>query len=122
MSLDGSLVLDIALGIVGAKVLIYVFNEGWQILILILERIVPRNPPPKNMKAENEEDWLTLWSSLSEPVKQRVQRMIEDDQLLRRAREMEMWPTLWHLAPDEIKDRLHERWRAAGINPSKVGT
>lgn len=119
--MDGSLVLDVALGIIGAKVLAYLFKAGSQVVTLTLERIVPRNPPPKNSEAEDEQDWQTLWSSLSDAVKQQVQRIIEDDALRRRARELEMWPTLWHMAPQDTKDKLHERWRAAGVQPSKAG-
>jgi hypothetical protein len=93
MSIDVSLVLNIALGIIVAKLLIKMLKDALQILNTVLERIVPRRPPAPTMKAE-EEDWLDLWSSLSESVKEQSQRLIEDDQLRRRAQDLNLWPYL----------------------------
>jgi hypothetical protein len=36
------------------------------------------------------EDWLELWDGLSESAKQQTQRLVEDDQLRRRAQELNL--------------------------------
>jgi hypothetical protein len=61
-----------------------------------------------------------LWDGLSESAKQQTQRLVEDDQLRRRAQELNLWQDLWHAAPEQTKVQLRHRWKAAKI-PPRVG-
>lgn len=75
---------------------------------------------PVLRQSEDEEDWLTLWASLSESAKRDVQRSIEDDQLRQRAQELGMWRELWYVAPEETRERIQERWKATGIPLKRI--
>jgi hypothetical protein len=120
MRLDSSLILNIALGIIAARVLIYVLKEAAQITKIILERIVPRNPvPAQGQQKSTEADWLDLWESLPQSAKEHCQTVMDDDQLRRRAQDSNLWPYLWTFAPEETKAKLRARWNDVKIPSPK---
>ena|ERR1700728_3104070 len=122
MSIDPSLILNIALGIIVAKALIVVWKETVQIFKTVLERTVPRRKAVPVDDHQDTEDWLELWESVPESAKQQSQRFIEDDQLRQRAQEMNLWPFLWAAAPEEAKEKLRARWNLAKTQPPKSRT
>jgi hypothetical protein len=114
MSIDGSLVLNIALGIVVAKALLKILkNFEWMVPH---QKVVPAGEEQEGTA----EDWLELWESLPESAKGQLQRLVEDDQLRRRAQELKLWPFLWAAAPEKTKAKLRSRWKAAKIQSSKT--
>jgi hypothetical protein len=115
MNIDGSLILDIALGIVVAKVLTNMLKE----MERFLERRTSRRKdiPASDEHGIDAEDWLELWSGLPESTKERVKAIVEDDALRRRAQDLNLWPYLWSAAPEEMKDKLRSRWKVAQIPP-----
>jgi hypothetical protein len=58
-----------------------------------------------------------LWDNVPEVTKEEVRKFIEDEQLLRRALELNVLPILWCAAPEETKKILRARWKAAKIPP-----
>jgi hypothetical protein len=117
---DGSLVLDIALGIIVAKVLTTMLKElgrRWE------ARKVSRSmgAEASDFEKASAEDWLDVWDSLPESAKEQLKRIVEDDQLRRRTQELNLWPVIWLAAPEETKDKLRSRWKVAKV-PPKVST
>jgi hypothetical protein len=120
MSIDPSLILNIALGIIVARVLISVLKEIAQIAKMVLERIVPRNPvPAHDQQKTTEADWIDLWESLPPSAKEHCQTVMDDDQLRRRAQDSNLWPYLWSFASEETKAKLRSRWNEAKIPAPK---
>jgi hypothetical protein len=62
-------------------------------------------------------DWRDLWDSLPESAKERMKRVMEDEQLRRRAQESNLWPYVWGAAPEEMKEQLRSRWKVAKVPP-----
>jgi len=86
-----------------------------------VERRGRRTGISKAGDAYDEEDWRDLWESLPESAKEQSKRIVEDDQLRRRAQELNLWPYLWSVSSEEAKERLRCRWKVAKIQP-KVST
>lgn len=113
------LVFSIAFGIIVAKALLYLFKDTIQAVKLRLEKkhLAPNNVTtgdlPKEEAGASAEDWLELWSSLSESAKEQVREFVDDDQLRHRAQDLNLWPFLWSAAPEETKQKLRSRWKAS---------
>lgn len=121
MSIDGSLILNIALGIIVAKVLSNMLKE----IELFLNRKIRRLLEVDNAGdtlVENDDDWLDLWESLPESAKDHAQKLVEDDQLRRHAKQLKLWSYLWAFAPEETKEKLRSRWKAAKTQSPKLAT
>ncbi len=122
MDVSGSLVVSIALGIIVAKALLYLFKDTIEAVKLRLEtkRLVSNNVATNDLLKKdgeaNAEDWLDLWSSLSESDKERAKQFVEDDELRRRAQDLNLWTFLWSAAPEEAKQKLRSRWKASNIS------
>jgi hypothetical protein len=116
---DGSLILDIALGIIVAKVFMTAVKETFQIIKTVLERLfAPRKvATARDLEEASAEDWRDLWDSLSESAKEQLEAIVEDDQLRRRVQELNLWPYLWSAAPEETKEQLRSRWKVARVPP-----
>ena len=80
----------------------------------------PKDASAEGPEAASEEDWLDLWEGLPESAKEQVQKLLEDDQLRRRAQELNLWPYIWSIAPEETKEKLRSRWKAAKVHPRKT--
>ena len=63
------------------------------------------------------DDWDFLWNNVPESGKEELRRVVEDDELRRRAQELNLWYDLWYVAPEEVKVQLRGRWKAAKISP-----
>jgi hypothetical protein len=116
---DVSLIFDIALGIILAKMLTNMLKE----LGRLWERKVSRNAGAETseLEAASAEDWRELWESLPESAKEKSKRLVEDDQLRRRTQEMNLWANLWASVPEATKEKLRSRWKAAKV-PPRVST
>jgi hypothetical protein len=111
MTIDGWLVLDIALGIVvgdALRVMVRDTREWWS---------SRRRQGGKATDESAAEDWDFLWNNVPEPGKEEVRRVVEDDELRRRAQELNLWHDLWYAAPEEVKVQLRHRWKVAKIPP-----
>ena len=118
MRIDGWLVLDIVIGVIVANLL----TPAAQRIFKRLDRnAVTEAVPQANPQEPSADDWLELWESVPEGAKQQTQRFVEDDQLRRRAQELNLWTYLWSAAPEETKEKLRSRWKVAKI-PPKVNT
>ena len=109
---DGSLVLDIALGVILANLLTPAIKRMFQ--RVFLRRTVPSTDDPQDPSAE---DWDELWDGLSDSAKEQSKKILEDERLRRRAQESNLWPYLWSAAPEETKEKLRSRWRVAKVPP-----
>jgi hypothetical protein len=116
---DGSLILDIALGIIVAKVLISFLKGAGEVLRVFLERVVPSRKAATtgNLEEASAEDWRDLWDSLPESGIEHLKTIVEDEQLRRRVQELNLWPYLWSAAPEETKEQLRTRWKVAKVPP-----
>ena len=114
--INGWLVLDIALGILVGdmlRVMVKDTREWWN---------SRRRTNVEEVADESAEtDWQFLWDNASESAKDDVRQLIEDDQLRIRARELDLWPQLWSVVPEEIKQQLRDRWKGLKIPPRFVG-
>lgn len=115
MRIDLWLVLDIALGILVGD-LLRVMVKDTQIW-----RKKRRADSSKAPAASEAEDWDFLWNNVPESGKEEVRKVVEDDELRRRAQELNLWYDLWHVAPEEAKQQLRHRWKAAKIRPRVSG-
>ncbi len=115
MTVDGWLVLDIALGIVVGDLLRNMLKDTQ-------ERWNRRRAGVSKAADESEaEDWNFLWDNVPESAKEEVRKFVEDNQLRQRAQELSLLPYLFYAAPEEIKERLRYRWKAAKIPPRVSG-
>jgi len=115
MSIDGWLVLDIALGIV--------VGDWLRNMLKDTQRWLNRRRTGVGKAADESEaeDWDFLWNNVPESGKDELRKVVEDDQLRRRAQELNLWHDLWHVAPEEAKQQLRHRWKAAKIPPRFSG-
>jgi hypothetical protein len=116
MGINGWLVLDIALGIVVGDVL-RVMVKDTQVWWNSRRTAVNRTVDEKAADESEAEDWNFLWDSVPESAKEEVRKFVADEQLRRRAQDLNLWPYLWRAAPQETKDRLRARWKASKIPP-----
>jgi hypothetical protein len=115
LMINGWLVLDIALGIVVGdmlRIMLKHTREWWN---------SRRTNVGEVADEAAETDWQFLWDNAPASAKEEVRRLIEDDQLQMRARELNLWPHLWSDAPEEIKQKLRDRWKALNIPPRFIG-
>jgi len=108
---DAWLVLEIALGVV--------VGDWLKNMLTATQRWLNR-PRAGSAKAEAE-DWDFLWNNVPESGKEELRRVVEDDDLRRRAQELNLWHYLWHVASEEAKQQLRHRWKAAKIPPRVSG-
>jgi hypothetical protein len=112
---NGWLILDIALGIVVGdmlRIMLKDTREWWN----------SRGSEVAQIADEaSETDWQFLWDNAPESAKAEVRQLIEDDQLRIRAQELNLWPHLWSATPEEIKQKLRDRWKGLNIPPRFIG-
>jgi hypothetical protein len=114
--INGWLVLEIALGILVGDMLRAVVKdtrEWWNSR--------RRTNVEEVADTAAETDWQFLWDNASQSAKDEVRQLIEDDQLRIRAQEVDLWPQLWSVAPEEIKQKLRDRWKGLKIPPRFIG-
>ncbi|MGA8409090.1 MAG: hypothetical protein WB680_18080 [Candidatus Acidiferrales bacterium] len=113
MGIDGWLVLDIALGIV--------VGDALRVMVKDTQIWWKERRADSSKAADSSEDWNFLWDNLSESGKKEVRKVVEDDELRRRAQELNLWHDLWYAASEETKEQLRHRWKAAKIPPRVSG-
>lgn len=118
MSIDGWLVLDIVIGVIVANLLTPAVQR---IFKRLGRKAVTETVPQADLQEPSADDWLELWESLPEGAKQQTQRLVDDDQLRRRAQKLNLWTYLWSAAPEETKEKLRARWNVAKIPPRISG-
>lgn len=101
MSIDGWLVLDIVIGVIVANLLTPAVQR---IFKRLGRKAVTETVPQADLQEPSADDWLELWESLPEGAKQQTQRLVDDDQLRRRAQKLNLWTYLWSAAPEETKE------------------
>ncbi len=113
------MIFDIALGIIGARLLIHVFKDLGRILTMVLERVVPRNaivrPSEPELRKATEQDWAELWAAIPQEVKEHVHALVEDRRLRCRAQELDLWSVLWESTSEDVKARMRTRWQNAKV-------
>jgi hypothetical protein len=112
---DGWLVLNIALGVVVGKLLGNMLKDTqawWN---------SRRMHGGKAVDKSEAEDWEFLWINVPESGLEELRKVVEYDELRRRAQELNLWHDLWHVAPEEAKQQLRYRWKAAKIPPRVSG-
>lgn len=127
MTLDGWLILDIALGIVVGDLLRNMLKdtqEWWNNRRTHGSKVVDAKAAEKKRTADETtakdkeaEDWNFLWDSVPESAKDEVRKFIEDDQLRKQAQELNLFKFLWYAASEETKDQLRFRWKLEKIPP-----
>lgn len=65
----------------------------------------------KLKELEENEDWEFLWSNIPDSAKEEVRSALEDAELRRRTQAADLWPHLWHAAPEMVKTQLRHRWK-----------
>jgi hypothetical protein len=117
MSIDESLVVNIALRVVVARLLLGALKDAGNAIGSISK---PKKTPPSKAQDATAGDWFVLWASLSDSDKEEVQRIVEDEHLRRRAQDMDMWPTVWAVVSEETKNKVRAQWKAAGVRLANV--
>ena len=116
MGIDGWLVLDIALGIVVGDVL-RVMVKDTQVWWNSRRTHGGKAVDAKAADESEAEDWDFLWNNVPASGKEELRRVVDDEELRRRAQELNLWHNLWHVAPEEAKQQLRHRWKASKIPP-----
>lgn len=121
MTLDGWLILDIALGIVVGDVLRVMLKdtqEWWNSRRTHVSKPVDEKAADKTAADEKAaEDWNFLWDNVPESAKEEVRKFVEDEQLRKQAQELNLFKFLWYAASEETKDQLRFRWKLEKIPP-----
>ena len=117
---------SVSAGIFMLLFLLFVAAQFYRIETLLLERLQERwksrrTHASKDVDESAAEDWDFLWNNVPELGKEELRRFVEDDELRRRAQELNLWHDLWHVAPEEAKQQLRHRWKAAKIPPRVSG-
>lgn len=125
------LVLDIALGIVTAEILTAVWNwlcgigrpARWPSERTAVQQTFERIDQKKAQALPHDEgereDWIYLWSTVPDNVRDQARQFIEADRLRLRAKRPGMdflWPLLWKAAPEHARQELRARWEDARID------
>jgi hypothetical protein len=118
MGINGWLILNIAIGVIVANLLMPAIQR---IFKRLSRKVVTEAVPQANLEEPSADDWLELWESVPEGAKQQTQTFVDDDQLRRRAQELNLWTYLWSAAPEETKEKLRSRWKVAKIPPRISG-
>src|ERR1700691_3050916 len=114
MGIDGWLVLDIALGIVVGDVL-RVMVKDTQVWWNGRRTHGSKAVDAKAADESEAEDWDFLWNNVPASGKEELRRVVDDEELRRRAQELNLWPYLWAAASEETKEKLRSRWKVAKI-------
>jgi hypothetical protein len=126
MTIDGWLILDIALGIVVGDVLRVMLKDTqvwWNSRRSHVPKAVDAKAADKKVAEEKvaeekaAEDWNFLWDNVPESAKEEVRRFVEDEQLRKQAQELNLFKFLWYAASEETKDQLRFRWKLEKIPP-----
>ncbi len=126
MSIDGWLVLDIALGIVvgdAARVMVRDTQEWWNSRCAHVSKVVEEKPVEEKVAGRTiadvkaVEDWNFLWDNVPESAKEQVRKFVEDEQLRKQAEELDLFHFLWYAASEETKAQLRFRWKLEKISP-----
>jgi hypothetical protein len=126
MTIDGWLILDIALGIVVGDVLRVMVKDTqvwWNSRRTAVSKTVDAKAADDHAadeataKEKAAEDWNFLWDNAPESAKEEVRKSVEDEQLRKQAQELNLFKFLWYAASEETKDQLRFRWKLEKIPP-----
>lgn len=127
MSIDGWLVLDIALGIVvgdALRVMVRDTREWWNsrrrapVSNAVDTKVADKTAAVTTVADEKAaEDWNFLWNNVPESAKDEIRKSIEDEQLRIRAEKLGLFHFLWYAASEETKQQLRFRWKLEKIPP-----
>jgi hypothetical protein len=126
MSIDGWLVLDIALGIVvgdALRVMVRDTREWWNSRRANVGKTVEQKPVDEKAAEQAiadekaAEDWHFLWNNIPETAKDLIRKDIEDEQLRIQAEKLGLFHFLWCAASEETKAQLRFRWKLEKIPP-----
>jgi hypothetical protein len=117
--IDGWLILDIAAGIVMGDWLRSMVKDT-QIWWNRRRKRISKNVDEKTAD-ELEGDWDFLWNNVPDSAKEEVRKFLEDEELRQRAKDSTPLQYLFYAAPEEAKERLRQRWKAAKIPPRVSG-
>lgn len=103
MTLNGWLILNVALGVAAGQFL-------WRVL-------KSARPKPDKPETEAESDWEFLWSNSTESAKEEIRAIVEDLELRKRAQAQNLWLHLWYAAPENLKVQMRGRWKELKMTP-----
>ncbi|MFZ3215579.1 MAG: hypothetical protein WA192_05915 [Candidatus Acidiferrales bacterium] len=126
MSIDGWLILDIALGIVvgdALRVMVRDTREWWNSRRVHVSKAIDEKPVGEKaadkaaVDQKAVEDWNFLWDNAPESAKEQVRKFVEDERLRKQAEKLDLFHFLWYASSEETKGQLRFRWKLEKIPP-----
>ena len=116
MSINGWLVLEIALGILVGDLLREMFRDTrlWWNQQRSKSKVAKGAAGVDESEAE---DWDFLWNNVPDSAKSEIRTMLDDDILRERARRTIVMGYLFYAASEDAREQLRQKWRAANVPP-----